>query len=201
MSQAGHSGGRPRHILPPSSRPQLLIADEFFYFLSCLSSYLDVTQGDLVGTAGMAGVLNLYCVFSIMLTSSITLTLTHAIVVVVVLTLTRIIKSVVTAQAPVTLELRNTLGKNTNNPSWYPHISQLTQFMPPPETYKSEIGSPSTMCQVYTWCIRLITRAWKNRLYRLPPKKDYHVNITRSIYHYAYARQTQVNWKKGTKNK
>ena len=37
-------------------------------------------------------------------------------VVVVVLTLTRIIKSVVTGQAPVTLELRNTSGKNTNKP-------------------------------------------------------------------------------------
>ena len=33
------------------------------------------------------------------------------VVVVVVLTLTRIIKSVVTGQAPVTLELRNTLGE------------------------------------------------------------------------------------------
>ena len=40
--------------------------------------------------------------------------------------------------------------ENTNNPRWYPHISQLTQFMPPPETYKSEIGSQSTMCQVHT---------------------------------------------------
>ncbi len=50
-------------------------------------------------------------------------------------------------------------------------------------------------------CIRLITRAWENRLYRLPPKKDYHVYIARSTYHYAYARQTQVNWKKETKNK
>ena len=49
------------------------------------------------------------------------------------------------------------------------------------------------------WCIRLITRAWKNRLHRLPPKKDYHVYITRNIYHYAYARQTQVNWKKKQK--
>ena len=39
----------------------------------------------------------------------------HHIVVVVVLTLTRIIKSVVTGQAPVTLELRNTPGKNTHN--------------------------------------------------------------------------------------
>ena len=70
--------------------------------------------------------------------------------VVVVLTLTRIIKSVVTGQALVTLELRNTVGKNTNNLRWYTHISQLTQFMPPPETYKSEIGSQSTMCQVHT---------------------------------------------------
>ena len=70
------------------------------------------------------------------------------VVVVVVLTLTRIIKSVVSGQAPVTLELRNTPGKNTHNPRWYTHISQLTQFMPPPETYKSEIGSQSTMCQV-----------------------------------------------------
>ena len=65
--------------------------------------------------------------------------------IVVVLTLTRIIKSVVTGQASVTPELRNTPGKNTNNPRWYTHIPQLTQFMPPPETYKSEIGSPSTM--------------------------------------------------------
>ena len=35
----------------------------------------------------------------------------YVVVVVVVLTLTRIIKSVVTGQAPVTLELRNTPGK------------------------------------------------------------------------------------------
>ena len=47
------------------------------------------------------------------------------VVVYVVLTLTRIIKSVVTGQAPITLELRNTPGKNTNNPRWYTHISQL----------------------------------------------------------------------------
>ena len=39
-----------------------------------------------------------------------------AIIVVVVLTLARTIKSVVTGQAPVTLELRNTPGKNTNRP-------------------------------------------------------------------------------------
>ena len=39
--------------------------------------------------------------------------------------------------------------KNTNQ-TWYTHISQLTQFMSPPETYKSEIGSQPTMCQVHT---------------------------------------------------
>ena len=83
------------------------------------------------------------------------------VVVVAVLTLARIIKSVVTGHAPVTLELNNTLGKNTNNPGWYTHISHLTRFMPPPETYISEIGGQSTMCQVCTWCIRLITRACK----------------------------------------
>ena len=71
------------------------------------------------------------------------------VVVVVVLTLTRIIKSVVTGQAPVTLELRNTPWKNTNNPRWYTRISRLTQFMPAPETYKSEIGGQSTMCQIH----------------------------------------------------
>ena len=32
--------------------------------------------------------------------------------------------------------------------------------MPPPETYESEIGSQSRTCQVYTWCLRLITRAF-----------------------------------------
>ena len=39
------------------------------------------------------------------------------VVVVVILTLTRIIKSVVTGQAPVTLELRNTPGKTHTQPS------------------------------------------------------------------------------------
>ena len=51
------------------------------------------------------------------------------------------------------------------------------------------------------WCIRLTTRAWKNRLYRLPPKQDYHVYIARSTYHYAYARQSPVDWKKETKKR
>ena len=75
--------------------------------------------------------------------------------------------------------------------------------MPPTETYKSEIGSQSTMCQVHTGAyVSLLALApGKKQLYRLPPKKNYHVYIKRGIYHYAHAQQTQVNWKKETKNK
>ena len=54
---------------------------------------------------------------------------------VVVLTLTRIMKSVVTGQAPVTLELRNTPGEKHKQTKGGTRISQLTQFMPPPETF------------------------------------------------------------------
>ena len=58
------------------------------------------------------------------------------------------------------------------------------------------------MCQVRTGAyVRPTTRAWKNRLYHLPPKKDFHVYIARSTYHYAYARQTQVNRKIDTKER
>ena len=56
------------------------------------------------------------------------------------------------------------------------------------------------MCQVHTGAyVSHYSRLEKPTIYRLPPKKDYHVYIARSTYHYAYARQTQVNWKEGTK--
>ena len=64
--------------------------------------------------------------------------------------------------------------------------------MPPPETYKSEIGIQPTMCQVHTGAYVSPLATGKNRLYRLPPKKDYHVSIARSTYFYAYAQQMQV---------
>ena len=51
------------------------------------------------------------------------------------------------------------------------------------------------------WCIRLTTHAWKNRLYRLTPKKDCHVYIARSTYHYAYARRRESIGKKETKKR
>ena len=58
------------------------------------------------------------------------------------------------------------------------------------------------MCQVHTGAyVRLTTRAWKNRLHRLPPTKatTYLVYIIRITYLYAYERQTQVNWEKQRK--
>ena len=92
--------------------------------------------------------------------------------------------------------------KTQTNQRWHTHISQLTQFMPPPETYKKQNRASAYDVPGPYWCTRLATRAWKNRLYRLPPKKDYHVYITRSACHYwANARQTQVNWKKETKKR
>ena len=72
------------------------------------------------------------------------------VVVVLVLTLTRIIKSLVTGQAPAILELRNTLGKTQTTQRWYTLVSQLTQCMNPPETYNSKIGSQPTIRQVHS---------------------------------------------------
>ena len=58
------------------------------------------------------------------------------------------------------------------------------------------------MCRVHTGAyVSLLAPGKTDFMYRLPPKKDYHVYIARSTYHYAYARQTQVNWKSETKRK
>ena len=118
------------------------------------------------------------------------------VVVVVVLTLARRIKSLVTGQAPVTLELRNTPGKKTQTKggtriyhSW--RNSCLHQKY---VKVKSGVSLP---------CARSIPvhTSHYSRLENptIPfATQDYHVYITRGIYHYAYARQTQVNWKNET---
>ena len=122
-------------------------------------------------------------------------------VVAVVLKLTRIIKSMVTGQVPVTLEWKNTQGEkkaqNKNKRAYIIPGTWLTQFTPPPENCtKWNRESAYDVLGPY-WYIRRTTRASKNsRLHRLPPRKDHHVYVTRGTYRYAYARQTQVNWKK-----
>ena len=81
-------------------------------------------------------------------------------------------------------------------------MSQLTQFMPRPETYKSEIGSQPTMCQVYTSAYVSLLAPGKTDYTDCPPRKTTtYIYIARSTYHYAYARQTQVHWKKETKKR
>ena len=86
--------------------------------------------------------------------------------------------------------------KTQTTQRWYTHISQVTQIMPPPETYKSEIGSQPTMCQVHTGAYVSLLAPGKPDYTACHPRKDYHVYISRSTYHYAYTRQTQVNWRK-----
>ena len=73
--------------------------------------------------------------------------------------------------------------------------------MPSPEIYKSEIGSQPTICQVHTGAYFPLLAPGKNQLYPLPSNNDYHIYTARSTYHYAYARTTQVNWKKNIKEK
>ena len=59
--------------------------------------------------------------------------------VVVVITFTRIIKFAVTGQAPVTLELRNTPGKNTSKPKViYKAISYTVGFVSRKRPFSAE---------------------------------------------------------------
>ena len=93
--------------------------------------------------------------------------------------------------------------QTTQGGTWYTHMSQLTQVMPPPETYKSEIGSQSTMCQVHTGAYVSLLASVKTDYTACHLRKTttYILHVLNSIYRYVYARQMQVNWKKETKNK
>ena len=62
------------------------------------------------------------------------------VVVVVVLTLTRIIKSVVTGQAPVTLELRNTPGRKHKPKVVHAYITADAIHAPTRNMYKVKSG-------------------------------------------------------------
>ena len=66
--------------------------------------------------------------------------------------------------------------KTRTNQRWYTHRSQLTQFMPPPKTYKSEIGNQPTMCQVHI----LVHTSHYSRLEKptIPIAiRDYHITL------------------------
>ena len=72
--------------------------------------------------------------------------------------------------------------------------------MPPPETYKVK----SAVSLRYARPILLVHTSHYSRLEKptIPlATQDYHGYIARSTYHYAYARRTQVNWKKDTKKR
>ena len=73
--------------------------------------------------------------------------------------------------------------------------------MPPPETYKSEIGSQPTMCQVHTGAYVSLLAPGQTDYTACHPRKTTTYILHVAIYYYAYARQTQVNWKKKTKKR
>ena len=87
---------------------------------------------------------------------------------VVVLTLTRIIKSMVTGQAPVTLEWSNTPGKKHKPTAEHAYI-----------TADAIHASAGNISGVSLRCARSILvhtshySRLENRLYRMPPNKDY----------------------------
>ena len=110
----------------------------------------------------------------------------------------------VTGQAPVTLELRDTPGKKTQKPKVvyriHAYITADAIHASPRKHIKSEIVSQPTICQVHlpvhtSHHSRLkkptIPLAIQERLLRT----EYILHLP-SAYHYAYARQTRFNWKK-----
>ena len=115
--QGSHSG--PSSSLPTSARAFIFTARRIQHFLPSWTRdelYLPTLLGALSSWSLFP--------FAFLQIKLAIFQLVVVVVVVVVLTLTRIIKSVVTGQAPVTLELSNTLGKNTNNPRWNMHKSK-----------------------------------------------------------------------------
>ena len=96
----------------------------------------------------------------------------------------------------------NTPGKTQNNPRWYTHISQLTQFMPPPETYKSEIGSQSTMFQVQAGAyVSLLTSGETKYSDRRPRKTTTYILHVVSITPHTHDRHNSIGEKKAKKRK
>ena len=79
------------------------------------------------------------------------------------------------------------------------HESQLTQFMPPPETYKSEIGSQSTMCQVHGAgaYVSLLAPGKTDYTACHPRKTTTHILHVVSITTHTHNRR-KVNWQKET---
>ena len=92
--------------------------------------------------------------------------------------------------------------ENTHNPRWYTHISQLTQFMPPPETYKSEIRSQSTMCQVHAGAyVSLLTPGETNYSDCHPIKTTTYIFHVLSITTHTHDRRKSIGDKKQRKDK
>ena len=109
----------------------------------------------------------------------------------------------VTGQAPVTLELRNTPGKKHKPKVVHAYISELTQFMPPRERYKSKIGSQPTMCQVHTGAYVSLLAPGKTDYTACHPRKTtrYILDVVLIITTHTHNRRKSIGKKKQTKKR
>ena len=85
--------------------------------------------------------------------------LIYSMLVVAVLTITRITKSVVTGQAPVTLELEYPREKTLTNQRWYTDISQLDAIHASARNIQKVNRESAYVVPGPHWCVRLTARA------------------------------------------
>ena len=87
--------------------------------------------------------------------------------------------------------------KTQANQRWCTHMSRLTQFMPPTETYKSEIGSQPTMCHVHNVAyVSLLPPGKTERTACRPGNTAKNILNVVPITTHTHIRLNQVNWKK-----
>ena len=87
--------------------------------------------------------------------------------------------------------------KKNHNPRLYTHISQLKQFMPPPDTYKSEVRSQSTMCQAHTGAYVSLLASGETNINACHPRKTttYILHVV-SITTHTHGRRKSIGEKK-----
>ena len=93
--------------------------------------------------------------------------------------------------------------KHTQPKVVHAYISHLTQFMPPPETYKSEIGSQSTICQVHTGAYVSLLAPGKTEYAACHPRKTttYILHVVPTTTHTHDRRKSIGNNKQRTNTK
>ena len=93
--------------------------------------------------------------------------------------------------------------KTQTNQRWHTHVSQLTQFMLPPETYKSEVVSQPTTCKVHTGAYVSLLAPGQNDSYTAfhPRKSTTYILHVVPITTHTHERRKSFGKKKRSKKK